>query len=445
MKAKPVIQVGIMSDKVIRFELNDLYTDPQSGRFEKGIYSISSEGGKLKIEGSDGKVSVAGDFQLSPVTYSKASFRLSDVTIGIGFHWQKKEDQVFQGSLHLKETAAGITAINVLPVEDYLVSVISSEMSATSSPEMLKAHAVISRGWLLAQIDKGRHVRGQEGSYQSAYRTDDELMVWYDREDHEDFDVCADDHCQRYQGITRASTPLAEQAVRETSGEILVYQGMICDTRFSKCCGGVTEVFENVWEPVNHPYLQRVVDNPEMYPMAEADLRDEAAARKWILSNPPAFCNTSDKKVLSQVLNDYDQTTRDFYRWKVSYNGKELGDLIKRKTGIDFGEIRDLIPVERGVSGRLIRLRITGKSKTMIIGKELEIRKALSETHLYSSAFVVDKVDGADSVTFVLHGAGWGHGVGLCQIGAAVMGAKGYTYKQILLHYFWGAELEKRY
>ncbi len=441
----PVIKVGIMTDQAIRFELNDVFADANQNNFIPGKYTALPEGGMVKIQDAFGRSVIAGDFFLSPLEYQTSGFRLFDVTIGIGFHWQQREDQLFRGGLHLKKTQEGITAINVLPVEDYLVSVISSEMSATSSSEMLKAHAVISRGWLLAQIDKGQQIRAQQENYQSTYQSDEEMIVWYDREDHEDYDVCADDHCQRYQGITRASSPLVEQAVRETTGEVLVYQNKICDTRFSKCCGGVTELFGNVWEPINHPYLQRVVDNAEAHPMAGSDLSDETAARKWILSDPPAFCNTKDSAILTQVLNNYDQATHDFFRWRVSYSAEELGELIKRKTGIDFGNIRDLIPVERGVSGRIVKLRITGMAKTLVIGKELQIRKALSETHLYSSAFVVDKVADGNYLTFVLRGAGWGHGVGLCQIGAAVMGAKGYSYKEILLHYFRGADLEKQY
>ena len=445
MKDIPVIQVGIMTDVVIRFELHGTYADAYLNQFTPGKYTVTVEGGVIKVQDAGGRSVVAGDFFLQPLEYEKSCFRLVDVTIGIGFHWQQKEDQLFRGDLRLKKTREGITVINVLPVEDYLVSVISSEMSATSSSEMLKAHAVISRGWLLAQIDKGRQIHDQQKNYQSACQNNEEMIVWYDREDHEDFDVCADDHCQRYQGITRASSPLVEQAVCETTGEVLVYQNKICDTRFSKCCGGVTELFGNVWEPINHPYLQRVVDNAHMHPMSGADLSDETMARKWILSDPPAFCNTKDSAILMQVLNNYDQATHDFFRWRVSYSAEELGELIKRKTGIDFGTIRNLTPVERGASGRIIRLRITGTARTLIIGKELQIRKALSETHLYSSAFVVDIVAIGDSMTFVLNGAGWGHGVGLCQIGAAVMGAKGYSYQEILLHYFRGAELEKQY
>jgi SpoIID/LytB domain protein len=304
---------------------------------------------------------------------------------------------------------------------------------------------VISRGWLLAQSEKRNASQAGNQKLVSDTRKDNEIIKWYDREDHLNFDVCADDHCQRYQGITRASTPSVEKVIEATSGEVLTYNGTICDTRYYKCCGGVTELFENVWEPVNHPYLQKVTDNSEFPEGYDTDLTGNTNAEKWILGNPDAFCNTSDKEVLKQVLNDYDQETNDFYRWKVKYTQQELSDLVRLKTGIDFGTITELKPLERGVSGRIIRLEISGTKKKMIIGKELEIRKALSKSHLYSSCFFVEKVVEGGITFFILNGAGWGHGVGLCQIGAAVMGSKGYSYREILKHYFPGSVLEKRY
>lgn len=316
-------------------------------------------------------------------------------------------------------------------------------MSATSSEELLKAHAVVSRSWLLAQIDKSRKIGTDK--YETTFITADEIVKWYDREDHINYDVCADDHCQRYQGITRASTPMVVKVINETYGEVLSYNGSICDARYYKSCGGVTELFGNAWEPVDHPYLQKIIDNPVEPEGFDLDLQNEQNAVRWIKGNPPAFCNTTDKEILSQVLNDYDQETSDFYRWKVSYTRDEVSDLIKDRTGIDFGTISDLIPLSRGTSGRITRLRIEGSKKTLIIGKELEIRKALSRTHLYSSCFYVEKKIAGGQTSFVLHGAGWGHGVGLCQIGAAVMGAKGYLYRDILMHYFKGAILEKIY
>jgi len=440
----PVIQVGIQFKPTIEFTLVGSY-QTQTGEKLSGRWRAEMNNGALKLHSDSRTLDISSGSTLLPENPEVSQFTLHDVTIGINFHWERDEDQAFKGGLKLLIEEDKITAINILPVEDYLMSVISSEMSATSSVELLKAHAVISRSWLLAQIEKNKALQDEAESYQSLHQTETELIKWYDREDHLNFDVCADDHCQRYQGITRANTPMVVQAVKETWGEVLTYGPAICDARFSKCCGGMVEVFENVWEPVNHPYLQKVVDSDKDPQGFSLDLHQEAASEKWILGSPDAFCNTNDKEVLSQVLNDYDQETNDFYRWTVTYGQQEISDLIKKRTGIDFGTIQELIPVERGDSSRLIKLKIVGENKTMTIGKELEIRKALSPSHLYSSAFVVTKTKQDDQVKFTLHGAGWGHGVGLCQIGAAVMGAKGYNYDAILMHYFKGASLEKRY
>ncbi|MEG1586798.1 MAG: SpoIID/LytB domain-containing protein, partial [Bacteroidales bacterium] len=384
------------------------------------------------------------------------SFTLNGVTIGINFHWEREEDQTFNGILRLIANQGELHAINILPVEEYLKSVISSEMSATSNKELLKAHAVISRSWVLSQLEKKEKVVTRQ------INNSHEIVRWYDREDHHLFDVCADDHCQRYQGISRITASLVEKAIDETYGELLMAENKICDARFSKCCGGITERFENCWENTPYPYLQPVYDHPAGmrnvhagmvdYIAAEkealpSDLTDEEFAEEWIRNDPSAFCNTTDKQILTQVLNHYDQETPDFYRWQVSFSQKEISDLIHKRTGIDFGLITDLIPVERGESGRIIRLKIIGTKRTMIIGKELEIRKILSETHLYSSAFVIDKIMGNNEIPekFILTGAGWGHGVGLCQIGAAVMSQKGYGYKEILAHYFRTALVNKAY
>jgi len=440
----PVIQVGIQFKPTIEFTLVGTY-QTQTGEKLTGRWKTEINNGAIQLHKELRTLELPAGSTLLPENPEDSQFTLHNVTIGINFHWERDEDQTFKGGLKLLIEEGKISAINILPLEDYLMSVISSEMSATSSQELLKAHAVISRSWLLAQIEKNKALQSGSKNYQSLHQTETERIKWYDREDHANFDVCADDHCQRYQGITRANTPMVVQAVKETWGEVLTDDGAICDARFSKCCGGMVEVFENVWEPVNHPYLQKVVDNdqnPKGYPL---DLQNEPAAERWILGKPDAFCNTTDKEVLSQVLNDYDQETNDFYRWSVSYEQHELSELIKKRTGIDFGTIQELIPVERGGSSRLIKLKIVGDKKTMIIGKELEIRKALSPSHLYSSAFVVTKTEQEEKVTFTLRGAGWGHGVGLCQIGAAVMGAKGYSYDAILMHYFKGASLEKKY
>ena len=433
-----------MHQPEIIFRLNEKYLLAPKGIPYEAIQKVSYKEGKIWLndEPVDDEVLL-----FEPVRYHEASFELNDVTIGIQFHWERKEDQTFKGSLEIRIEGEKLVAINVLPLEDYLVSVISSEMSATSNLELLKAHAVISRSWLLAQTEKSKSISQSGKLYQSISETDGEYIRWYDREDHLNFDVCADDHCQRYQGITRQSTPLVEQAIAETRGILLMNEGKICDARFSKSCGGISETFENVWEPEVHPYLQSIVDNPTLADGFDADLTNEEAADKWIRNAPEAFCNTRDKEVLSQVLNDYDQKTTDFYRWKLVYQQDDLAELVARKSGRDFGKIVDLIPVERGHSGRLKKLKIVGTKLTLTIGKELEIRKTLSESHLYSSAFVVDKLNVENGIPaqFELTGAGWGHGVGLCQIGAAMMGAKGYKHDQILLHYFRGAYLSKEY
>ena len=373
-------------------------------------------------------------------------FELKGVTIGVNFHWERKEDQRFSGALHLIVENGKLTAVNVLPVEDYLLSVISSEMSATASLELLKAHAVISRSWLLAQIDKNKRITEEHEDYKACEEGgEDEMIKWYDREDHVNFDVCADDHCQRYQGITRQSTERVRDAIKATWGEVLTYGGELCDARFSKCCGGVYEEFENCWEPKHYDYLEARRDGEDE--MNFPDLTKEAAAEEWILTSPKAFCNTTDKQILSQVLNNYDQETTDFYRWTVEYTQEELAALILKRSGVDYGQILDLQPVARGTSGRLYKLKIVGTKKTITIGKELEIRRTLSPSHLYSSAFIVERHDVTDGVPgkFVLRGAGWGHGVGLCQIGAAVMGEKGHNYKEILLHYFINANITTLY
>ncbi|WP_430811243.1 MULTISPECIES: SpoIID/LytB domain-containing protein [unclassified Carboxylicivirga] len=443
MEKIPVIHVGIQFKESIEFTLHGAHTS-NAGIALNGRYKVKRVKGGLELSNGHDRISLPSGSLIKPQD-NDAFFTLHDVTIGINFHWERDEDQSFKGALKLLVDKDLINAINVLPVEDYLMSVISSEMSATSSLELLKAHAVISRSWLLAQIQKNENIKQKNDEYQSVFESDTEFIKWYDREDHHHFDVCADDHCQRYQGITRANTPEVVKAVRATWGEVLLYDDAICDARFSKCCGGMVEQFENVWEPVNHPYLQAFVDNERNPEGFKLDLKKEDNAEKWMRGAPVAYCNTNDHAVLCQVLNDYDQETNDFYRWKVSYTQKEVSELLAKRTGIDFGIIQDMVPVERGDSGRLIKLKIIGDKKTMVIGKELEIRKALSESHLYSSAFIIEKSETNGEINFTLVGAGWGHGVGLCQIGAAVMGAKGYDYNAILMHYFRGAELKRKY
>ena len=403
---EPNVTVGIVSAEKISFVLNKPYT--AKGEVLTGLQTVEFFEGGILWRGN----------QYRELTFTPqdddASFSLHDVTIGVNFHWERKETQVFCGTLRLVVEADKIVAINELPVERYLTSVISSEMSATASLEFLKAHAVISRSWLLAQMTKRQQMEKGEASFFSFIKKDDEMIRWYDREDHTIFDVCADDHCQRYQGITKQSSPAVEQAIQATRGQILAYEDEICDTRFSKCCGGQTEEFQYCWEDTPKPYLVSFHD---------------------------PYCNTNDKHILSQVLNDFDQETPDFYRWTVEYTQDQLSELINRKLKDDFGTITDLIPLERGMSGRIWKLKIVGTKKTFIIGKELEIRRTLSETHLYSSAFEVEK----EGDRFILHGSGWGHGVGLCQIGAAVMGEQGKTYDEILLFYYRNAIIKQLY
>ncbi len=444
---QPNVNVGIVSGQKIHFSLNKPYL--AKGEMVTGEQEVAFSEGGILWNGN----------QYSSLTFhpqsADASFSLSDVTIGVNFHWERKETQTFLGTLHFVVESDKICAINELPVERYLESVISSEMSATSSLELLKAHAVISRSWLLAQMKKRREVAESGNNFFSFVKKDDRLIRWYDREDHTIFDVCADDHCQRYQGITKETSPHVAEAIRQTKGQILMDGDDICDARFSKCCGGVTEEFQYCWEDTPKNYLSSVRDIIQgvksvgsATPAPLPSLQDEAAADAWIRSNPPAFCNTTDKKILSQVLNDYDQETADFYRWKVTLTQEKLKQLLDEKLKMNFGDILDLQAEERGKSGRISKLRIVGTEKTFVIGKELEIRRALSDTHLYSSAFVVDRCDIDEKGVpqrFDIIGAGWGHGVGLCQIGAAVMGEEGFDYDAILLHYYQGAEIKKVY
>jgi SpoIID/LytB domain protein len=495
MQSEPIISVGILSAPSIEFILNGSFT-ASNGKKYTDAQNVEAVNGKIYFEDE-----LFDELIFEPQS-DDFSFDLLDVVIGINFHWERKENQRFKGalkfivsvetrrasSLQITASSPKLTAINHVKVEDYLTSVISSEMSATASDELLKAHAVISRSWLLhplqnALVETRRassppesnkipfvvETRRASSPLESTNNPLIETKIalvpletetrhasslqqsikikWYERDAHAHFDVCADDHCQRYQGITRATTKAVEDAIAATRGEVLMYEDAICDARFSKSCGGVSETFENCWAPISHPYLSKVIDNAQVPEGFEMDLTVEKNAEEWIRHSPSAFCNTNDAKVLSQVLNNYDQETTDFYRWKVEYTQAELSELITRRSGIDFGAIIDLIPVQRGESGRLIQLKIVGVNQTLVVGKELEIRKWLSNSHLYSSAFVIDKSESVNGIpaNFSLTGAGWGHGVGLCQIGAAVMGEKGYSYDEILLHYFKAASLQLIY
>jgi stage II sporulation protein D len=399
------VSVGLIEKQsAVEVELTGTFTDTSGKQHSPGRHRFTRE------------------VTLTPTDLASCAFALDDVTIGIGFHWERKERQVFRGAFRLVKRDAGLTVINDVPLEEYVTSVISSEMSAGCPLEMLKAHAVISRSWLW--FPKANLAGSRSGQPQPL--DSHEVLRWYGREAHPDFDVCADDHCQRYQGITKAFSPAVAHAVRATAGEFLRYNGAICDARFYKCCGGITERYATAWEDEDIPYLESIYDGP-----AEPS---SYSPESWIRSSPPAYCNTNDAELLARVLPGFDQETRDFYRWRVEYTPEELADLISTRLGADLGPIHDMDPLARGPSGRIYRLKITGERDYIIIGKELEIRRALSRSHLYSSAFVVDKNDGR----FVLSGAGWGHGVGLCQIGAAVMASEGKTYREILHHYYRG-------
>ncbi len=443
INSEPLISVGIYEhESESRVCFNGPFQGPD-GAILQGDHLVRLEGRELILSDASSQ-RLARGCELSFRAAGGSTFTLRDVTIGIHFHWERKEDQTFEGSLRLVANADGtITAINDVSVELYLKSVISSEMSAEAPMELLRAHAITSRSWLVAMLERQKAFKNTDGPARRGRETDEEIVRWYDREDHTAFDVCADDHCQRYQGITKIISTAAEQAVLDTRGVFLVYRGEICDARFYKACGGRTELFENSWEPTPIPYLRSVSDAMTDHPVIET----EEEAEKWVFSSPASFCNTTEGNILRQVLPSFDQETTDFYRWKVTYSQEQIAELLRTKSGFDFGKVMDLIPIQRGPSGRIFRLKIVGTKKTIIVGKELEIRRWLSKSHLYSGAFVVRTERDGNGVptTFTLHGAGWGHGVGLCQIGAAAMASKGFKAEEIVKHYFRGAELQKVY
>lgn len=446
-ESEPLISVGILSEKKIKFELYGEYSSFGFKHFFSGRYEAELVNDRIICKGDKDKIEITDEIIFEPQEPDNESFLIRDVVIGVNFHWERKEKQRFTHSLKLIKDNNKITAINIVPIEKYLMSVISSEMSAKCSVQMLKATAVVSRSWLLAQIEKSKLIKTEKIDYHSGFQSDEELIKWYDREDHKLFDVCADDHCQRYQGVTKMTSDFARRAVEQTAGIVLIEDEKILDARFSKSCGGISESFENVWEPVKHKSLTAVYDYKFIADEFDDDFSKEENAAQWIKGNPPAFCNTTDPKILNQILLDYDQETKDFYRWEIELSQEKLSDLIKRKSGIDFGHIKDMVPIERGLSARIIKLKIIGTKKTLIIGKELEIRRSLSETHIYSSAFIVEKFGDIKGIPekFILRGAGWGHGVGLCQIGAAVMAEQGYQFDEILVHYFKEAKIKKIY
>jgi len=440
----PVVSVGLMSGaKGVVFELKGAFVNSAGERLDEGVYNAGPWIEEVEIVSMGGWHDFsASEYRLTPVEPS-ASFIVHNVVIGIGFHWERKMNQRFQGTLKIELDAdeQRLAVINEIPVEAYLTSVISSEMSANSHPELLKAHSIISRSWLLARMKPWKKERHNPSFTIQTSGGEKRLTRWYDQESHAGFDVCADDHCQRYQGVTKATSETVHEAIRATFGQVLVYEEELCDARFSKSCGGMTESYDAAWEDLRMPYLAVSYDGEEFPAGFSLPLTGEANAERWIRNSPPAFCNTNDKNILGKILPDFDQETANFYRWRVTIAQDDLRELLRAKLGVDFGAVHKLEAVERGASGRVVQLRIVGERETMVIGKELEIRRALSPSHLYSSAFVVESegTPGGAPASFTLIGAGWGHGVGLCQIGAALMAERGYDFRRILEHYYRGA------
>jgi len=438
-----IITVGLIENaQEVCGIFNGCFELPTSIKLQ-GSFRVTNKDGRLVLY-DDEDVEVLRSEELNCRSLNNATFTLSDVTIGLNFHWERKEKQTFEGNLKIQLNADGtLSVINKINIELYLKSVISSEMSAEAPIELLKAHAITSRSWLAAMLERQQKFRIVGVHVQQSLETVDEIIRWYDREDHVFFDVCADDHCQRYQGITKIISDSVKEAIEATRGIFLVADNEVCDARFSKVCGGRTELFENCWEETPTPYLQSVPDSSIDYPT----ILNEPEAERWLTSSPDVYCNTTDGRMLQHVLPLFDRETTDFFRWKVEYLREQLEEILHAKSEIDFGMVMDIVPMKRGPSGRIVKLKIIGSKRTVIVGKELEIRRWLSKSHLYSSAFIVKiERDGKGvPVKFVFHGAGWGHGVGLCQIGAAVMASKGFTAGEIVKHYFIGAELKKIY
>ena len=437
---EPSLKVGILDFcREVNGSFNDNFSIEGSRQIQ-GAFRAHCENGRIVLTSGDGDIITSEEIQC--INVSAGTFTLRDVSIGLQFHWERKEEQSFKGNVIFKSRENGtLTVINEITLEEYLASVISSEMSGEAPIEFLKAHAITSRSWLAAML--GREERNVDIDPERSIRGDDELIRWYDREDHDIFDVCADDHCQRYQGISKTASGRASKAVEDTRGIFLVHGDEICDARFSKACGGLTEEFENTWEDKHFPYLECISDSS----IQHSKILSEPAAEDWILSNPDAFCNTTDGNMLRQILPSTDQETTNFFRWAVDYERSELEEILNAKSGMNFGTLLNLVPLHRGPSGRISRLQIEGSKRSLVVGKELEIRRWLSKTHLYSSAFVIMTERDTEGVPkhFLFYGAGWGHGVGLCQIGAAVMAAKQFPAEEILKHYFRNAQLKKLY
>jgi len=441
MKDQPTITVGIMDRKTEVFGcLNGNFHGGGFGSVS-GQFSAKAEAGSVVFFGKAHR-EICRSPLIKLAALGGSTFSLFNVTIGKRFHWERTEDQIFQGDLilHMREDGT-IAVINQIPLEDYLKSVISSEMNPAAPMEFLKTHAILSRSWLLAGLD--RRKKTEKTSMPAGKIAEGERILWYDREDHDLFDACADDHCQRYHGITKIASKQVEEAAGETQGRVVTFQDKICDARYSKACGGLTEEFDTAWDNKRVPYLRSISDASVPYP----SIKTEEEACRWILSEAEAYCNTKDEGLLEKILPNGDRETKNFFRWRVEYSREELEEIIRKKSDFDFGTLKEIMPIQRGSSGRICRLKIVGSKRSMIVGKELEIRRWLSRTHLYSSAFVIvtRRNPNGEIERFTFNGAGWGHGVGLCQIGAAVMATKGFTAEKILKHYFRGVEIKKIY
>ncbi len=438
LRYEPEIKVALLQNyKEARLDLRGRFLLADEKPISGNII-VSGRQGEVALCDPSG-VEIASGKTIILAAQNNATFTVSNVKIGINFHWQRSQEQSFSGNMCLSvATDSSFNLINEITLEDYLLSVISSEMSAAAPLEFLKAQAVVARSWLVAMLEKKKTVRSNPSS-----KTENEIIVWQDVNDHQGFDVCADDHCQRYQGITRIISDNVRAAIEATRGLFLISGGDICDARYYKACGGQTDIFSTAWEDKSPDYLKCVTKNIQQHlPIAA-----EAEAEGWLSGRPQAYCDTTDKELLGKILPAFDQETLAFYRWQVTYSRQELEEIISKKSGIDFGELQNIVAVGRGPSGRIYKLRIEGSKRNVIVGKELEIRRWLSVSHLLSSAFVVSKINAADGSveSFTLTGGGWGHGVGMCQIGAAVMAEKGFKAEQILAHYFSGANLQKLY
>jgi stage II sporulation protein D len=442
-RKEPTIHVGIMDRKgEMRGRFNGPFTCEEGGLVSGGFVATVAEG-MVRILNESGQT-IAHSPRLVFAAGPGSTFSLFDVIIGERFHWERSQDQSFPGNLLFQRRDDGtLTAINEVPLEEYLESVISSEMNGRAPLAFLKTHAILSRSWLLSSLERRRKPRKATRVKLPPALEDGEIVRWYDREDHDLFDVCADDHCQRYHGLMKIISDESRRAVADTRGTVVTYGGKICDARYSKACGGLTERYSTAWDSVEVPYLASIPDGPTPHP----PVASEEDATRWILSAPDAYCHTTDREILSRILPDFDRETDAFFRWTVRYTRNELSKIVKAKSGLDFGDLLNLVPLARGPSGRIHRLGIEGSKMSIVVGKELEIRRWLSESHLYSSAFIVktERNHHGEVDSYVLQGAGWGHGVGLCQIGAAVMASRGFSAEEILTHYFTGAAIEKVY